>query len=417
MPAKTPTPAISLELLSLADQCVLCGLCLPACPTYRVERSEAESPRGRIALARALAQGTLQPEPAAQAHLDHCLGCLSCERACPSGVNYGRIIDGVRELTAPPPDRLGTLLYALAARPRRIRQLAALSAGLRLPQWLARLGRRRGWRWAALIPPLPAMPTFAHSPAAGTRGRIGLFLGCVASAFDRDTHAAARRLLQALGYVVVEPPQQACCGALAQHAGHVEVAAKLAAPTRQAFEAAGVDTVLVTASGCYGTLRELTLAGTRMTVREIGEFLAADTQLPALQFAPLPRRAALHLPCSLSNRVRAAAATRTLLARIPQLELLELPEQPRCCGAGGTNFLCFPQSSDALRDERLDGVQALSAEVLLTSNIGCRLHLDAGLRQRAAAVPVLHPVSLLAQQLLPAQAGHAGGNAHSLNST
>lgn len=404
MPAKTPTATLSIELLSLADQCVLCGLCLPACPTYRVECSEAESPRGRIALARALAQGALEPGPLAQAHLDHCLGCLSCERACPSGVKYGRLIDGVRELTAPPPDRLATMLYALAARPRRIRQLAALSEWLRLPHWLARLGRRRGWRSAAQIPPLPALPTAANPVAAGTRGRIGLFLGCVASAFDRDTHAAARRLLQALGYVVVEPPQQACCGALAQHAGHVEVAAKLAAPTRQSFVAAGVETVLVTASGCFGTLRELTLADTGMTVREIGEFLAADAQWPALQFAPLPRRAALHLPCSLSNRVRAAAATRTLLARIPQLDLLELPEQPRCCGAGGTNFLHFPQTADALRNERLDGAQSLQAELLLTSNIGCRLHLGAGLRERAAAMPVLHPISLLAQQLLPAPA-------------
>lgn len=404
MPAKTPTATLSIELLSLADQCVLCGLCLPACPTYRVERSEAESPRGRIALARALAQGVLEPEPLAQAHLDHCLGCLSCERACPSGVKYGRLIDGVRELTAPPPDRLATVLYALAARPRRIRQLATLSEWLRLPQWLARLGRRRGWRWAAQIPPLPALSTADSPVAAGTRGRIGLFLGCVASAFDRDTHAAARRLLQALGYVVVEPPQQACCGALAQHAGHTEVAAKLAAPTRQSFMAAGVETVLVTASGCFGTLRELTLADTGMTVREIGEFLAADAQWPALQFAPLPRRAALHLPCSLSNRVRAAAATRALLARIPQLALLELPEQPRCCGAGGTNFLHFPQTADALRNERLDGAQSLQAELLLTSNIGCRLHLGAGLRERAAAMPVLHPISLLAQQLLPATA-------------
>lgn len=407
MPAKTPTSALSIELLSLADQCVLCGLCLPACPTYRVERSEVESPRGRIALARALAQGALEPEPSALAPLDHCLGCLSCERACPSGVKYGRIIDATRELTVPPPDRLTALLYALAARPHRIRQLAALSALLRLPQWLARLGRRRGWRWMAQIPPLPALPapTAVAPVIAGARGRVGLFLGCVASAFDRDTQAATRQLLQALGYVVVEPPQQGCCGALAQHAGHTEVAAKLAAPTRQAFEAAGVDTVLVTASGCFGTLRELTLADTGMTVREIGEFLAADARLPALQFAPLPRRAALHLPCSLSNRVRAATATRALLARIPQLQLLDLPEQPRCCGAGGTNFLHFPQSSDALRDERLDGAQSLQAELLLTSNIGCRLHLGAGLRERDSAMPVLHPVSLLAQQLLPAAQG------------
>lgn len=400
MPAKTPTTALlSIELLSLADQCVLCGLCLPACPTYRVERTEAESPRGRIALAKAYASGDLAVEPLGVAHLEQCLGCLSCERVCPSGVKYGRIIDGAREQAAAAPDRFHSLLYAAAARPGWIRAAARLSQTLHLSRWLAPLGRRCGWRWIAQIPPLPAMPQ-AHAPISQqSRGRIGLFLGCVASAFDRDTHAAARRLLQALGYTVIEPQGQACCGALAQHAGHVAVAAKLASPTRTAFVDSGVETVLVTASGCYGSLRDLTFAETAIQVREIGEFLASDTQLATLQFAPLPAKAALHLPCSLSNRVRAAGATRALMQQIPQLIIVELPEQPRCCGAGGTNFLRFAATSDALRDERLDGVQSAQVDLLLTSNIGCRLHLGAGLRERDATLEVMHPIALLARQL------------------
>lgn len=400
MPAKTPTPSLlSIELLNLADQCVLCGLCLPACPTYRVERTEAESPRGRIALAKAQAGGDLAAKSLGQAHLEHCLGCLSCERVCPSGVKYGRIIDMAREQAATAPDRIHSLLYAAAARPNWIRAAARLSQALRLSHWLAPMGRRRGWRWIAQIPPLPAVPRAPAPMPPQQRGRIGLFLGCVASAFDRDTHAAARQLLQALGYAVIEPQGQACCGALAQHAGLVAIAAKLASPTRKAFVDSGVETVLVTASGCYGSLRDLTFAETAIQVREIGEFLASDAQLATLQFAPLPARAALHLPCSLGNRVRAAGATRALLQRIPQLTIVELPDQPRCCGAGGTNFLRFAATSDALRDERLDGVQSAQVDLLLTSNIGCRLHLGAGLRERGAALEVMHPIALLARQL------------------
>ncbi|TDR39624.1 glycolate oxidase iron-sulfur subunit [Tahibacter aquaticus] len=409
MPAKTPTTALlSIELLNLADQCVLCGLCLPACPTYRVERTEAESPRGRIALAKAQANGDLTLDSQGLAHLEHCLGCLSCERACPSGVKYGRIIDMAREQAATAPDRFHSLLYAAAAHPGWIRLAARLSQVLRLSRWLAPLGRRRSWRWVAQIPPLPAVPHMPVATPPQTRGRIGLFLGCVATAFDRDTHAAARHLLQALGYAVVEPQGQACCGALAQHAGQAAIAAKLASPTRAAFVGSGVETVLVTASGCYGTLRDLTFAETAIHVREIGEFLASDAQLATLQFAPLAGKAALHLPCSLTNRVRAAGATHALLQRIPQLTIVELPEQPRCCGAGGTNFLRFAATSDALRDEQLDGLQSTQATLLLTSNIGCRLHLGAGLRERGAALEVMHPITLLARQLVAAGSGAAG---------
>lgn len=406
MYASPPDRSSAADLAELTDQCVLCGLCLPACPTYRVARTEAESPRGRISLIRAVADGTLAADAGSAAdHLDHCLGCLSCERACPSGVQYGRLLSLHRERTAPAPDRQQRLLYMLIARPRLLRGLAWLSDRLGLPRWLAPLARRRaaagGWRrWLAQIPPLPSTAALPPSlPASGERGRIGLFLGCMASAFDRDTHAAARRLLVALGYAVVEPRGQGCCGALALQAGHRDIADSVAAPTRQAFVDAGVATVLICASGCYAGLRDLALAGSGIAVREIGEFLAADAQLAELRFAPLMQRAAVHRPCSLNNTVRAAAAVPALLAQVPGLDLVELPEQPRCCGAGGSHFLRHPALADSLRDERLDQLERSGASLLLTSNIGCRLHLANGLRERGHAVEVLHPITLLARQL------------------
>lgn len=413
MSATSPAREAAASIVALADQCVLCGLCLPACPTYRVARSEAESPRGRISLARALASGALAAEGPGLAHLEHCLGCLSCERVCPSGVQYGHLITTARQATAAPPRRQQQLLYALAARPRWIRCLAALARGLRLRCWLQPALRRSRWKQALITRGLGLLPPRARplpqprAVASLPRGRVGLFLGCFATAFDRDTHAAARRLLQALGYGVVEPAGQACCGALARHAGHTAQAQQLAAPTREAFLGSGVDTVLVSATGCYGTLQELTFAGTALQVREIGEFLFADAAFAALEFAPLAVRAALHLPCSLSNRVRAAAATQQLLQRIPQLDVQPLPAQPSCCGAGGTHMLTQPQLADTLRDQRVAQAQALAPQMLLTSNIGCRLHLGAGV----PAIETLHPITLLARQLKAAPPGLTAGRA------
>jgi glycolate oxidase iron-sulfur subunit len=405
MYASPPARSSAADIAELTDQCVLCGLCLPACPTYRVAHSEAESPRGRISLIKAMAEGQLPADADSAGHLDHCLGCLSCERACPSGVQYGRLLSLHRERSAPTPDRQQRLLYGLVARPRLLRGLAWLSHGLGLSRWLAPLARRHraagGWRrWIAQIPPLPSTAGLVSlKPASGERGRIGLFLGCMASAFDRDTHAAARRLLTALGHTVVEPAAQGCCGALALQAGHRATAESIAAPTRRAFVDVGVTTVLISASGCFASLRDLALAGSGIAVREIGEFLAADARLGDLAFASSTQRVALHRPCSLNNTVRAAAATSALLARIPQLDLVELPEQPRCCGAGGSHFLRHPAMADALRDERLDQLEHSGASLLLTSNIGCRLHLANGLRERGRAIDVLHPVTLLARQL------------------
>lgn len=393
MPVHSPAPP---DLAALADQCVMCGLCLPHCPTYRVERVEAESPRGRIAIAKALATGALAPSPAAQAHLDQCLSCLSCEAVCPSKVQYGQIIVAAR-VAHPPARRLPAVAW-LARRPRLLRSLARLGAAVRAPQWLPRVVGRDSslGRLAAELPRVPAATAFpAPSKPSTSRGRIGLFLGCIASAFDRDTHAAAARVLTALGYDVVMPTAAHCCGALARHAGDLDQAQRDAAPTRAAF--AGIDTVVVTASGCFGSLRDHALAGTR--VREIGEFLAADAALDTLRFRALDRRVAVHVPCSVANVSKSAKAMTALLRRIPSLALLPLADQPRCCGAAGSYFLEHPRVADALRAERVDEIDALAPDIVVTANVGCRAFLDNALRRGARAVRVVHAVTLLAEQL------------------
>ncbi|UXI68869.1 heterodisulfide reductase-related iron-sulfur binding cluster [Tahibacter amnicola] len=382
-----------------------CGLCLPHCPTYRLARVEAESPRGRIALMQSVAQKQIAPSPALLMHLDQCLGCGSCERVCPSSVAYGRLLRLGRESLRRPPGRAQRMMYALAARPRWLRALAFAARRAGVSRWLPGISARLLGADSSITRAARAFPAarIAQSaplsaPAPRSRGRVGLFLGCVASAFDQDTHHAARRLLDALGFEVVIPSGQGCCGALAWHAGHADTAAALATPTRQSFVEARLDMVLVSASGCYSTLRELTFAQTAVDVREIGEFLSGQ-DLSSLAFRPLDATVAVHLPCSLVNAVKAGAAVTTLLSRIPGIRLVTLPEQPRCCGAAGSYFLEHPAQADALLTEKLDQTQALSPDLLVTSNIGCRLHLESGVRQRARALPVLHPITLLARQL------------------
>jgi glycolate oxidase iron-sulfur subunit len=388
------------RLAALADQCVMCGLCLPHCPTYRLEQVEAESPRGRIALARALADGRLEPTPAARVHLDHCLGCLSCQKVCPSQVQYEEILVRTRAALAPRSSGLAALLHD----PQRLAALARLATAARAPHWLPWLARLlpRGSVWRRIATRLPVAPPIPRLPGPAKPAHaapVALFRGCIASVYDRDTLAAARCLLEASGHAVVELAGTRCCGALPRHAGDIDRAATESAATREALRETGVELVLSCASGCHGDLRDQVAAGTALRVLDIHAFLADDPGFAALRFRARAARAALHLPCTQVNVVGATAPISALLARVPQLEVLALPEQPRCCGAAGSYFIEQPDFADRLQSEKLDQVAGLAPDVLLTTNIGCRIHLGNGLKARADVVPVLHPLALLAQQL------------------
>lgn len=413
-PARTATIGAVDTLLSdadaarrisaLADQCVKCGLCLPHCPTYRLAGNEAESPRGRIAFAQALANGTLQATESVTQHLDQCLACLHCERVCPSRVRYGELIVATRAfLRADGMPARG--IHALLARPRLLGALLRLAnwPGLRmLVRSRALRGLVRGFGWDRALAELPRVPRverYRVRTAPSSRGRVGLFLGCVAASADRDVHAAAARLLRALGYEVVLPRGQACCGALAAHEGDLSCAAGLAAPTRRAFVDAGVDTVLVSASGCFGTLRDHVFADAAIRVREIHEFLDADARIDLLRFRALAERVAVHTPCTQRNVAGADAAIARLLARIPQLQIDALPAMPGCCGAAGDYFQRHPRIADGLRARTLDAALATQAPTLVTSNVGCRIFLDNGLRACDSPVAVTPPLVLLARQL------------------
>lgn len=393
------------DLGSLTDQCVMCGLCLPYCPTYRLEPHEAESPRGRIALARQIASSRLELSESALGHLDHCLGCLSCQPVCPSKVRYDDILIATRAMLDPSRPKRSRLRQWLHD-PAILARLARIAVALRADRWLPRLAgllpkhglaRRLAREIPARPGPLPTGRIAAR--AASNRGRVTLFPGCAASVLDQDTLAGAKILLEALGYAVVTPERSVCCGALALHAGDTTVAMANAESTRSALKACGSSIVLVSASGCLGGLRKQGSPDSGLEVIDILEFLAADARIDSLRFRPLNQRASLHLPCTQMNVGSGAGPLRSLLARVGGLELLALPDQPRCCGAAGSYFLEQPERADRLRAERLDQVVVQSPDLLLTSNIGCRIFLGNGLRQRQSGIPTLHPLALLARQL------------------
>jgi len=385
MPTPARPPASILHgadpLVALADRCVQCGLCLPACPTYGHDRLEAESPRGRIALARAWTLETIEPTPIGDIHLDHCLGCGSCEAVCPAGVQYGELLTQARGRQR---KRRGAgwrqrLLKGLVTRPRVLRGLLAAYRALHVV-----LPRR--WR------PLPRPPSgTATDPVMMADANVALFVGCVAGPYEAGLRSAVVRLCAALGIGVTQPFAQTCCGSLHAHAGDLERRDRLAASNRAAF--AGTGTVLTLASGCHEAVAQA-LAGASETVDAIA-FI--DARAGQLRFRECRERLALHLPCTQRNEVRSVPSLRRLLARVPALEIIELDAGYGCCGAAGTQMLFDPVRADDYRRPLLAQFEASGASRLLSANIGCRLHFA-----NATDAPVQHPLEFLAGLLEPA---------------
>lgn len=379
-PATRPVPAESTpdRLLALADRCVQCGLCLPSCPTYALDRTEAESPRGRIALARAWALGTIAPSETADAHLDHCLGCRSCEAVCPAGVRYGELLVEARsrQRERRRTDWKQQALEWLTTRPGRLTALLGLYRQLfpMLPKPLRLLPRP---------PAQPSLPDSAPQPES-----VALFLGCIARSYEANLHDAIVRLCAATGAQVQIPAGQSCCGALHAHAGDTTRANQLADTNRGAFRDRG--TVLTLASGCHDSLKDA-LSGTASTVDAI-VFLHA--RAARLHFRACRERIAVHIPCTQRNVVRSVSALRGLLALVPDLEVVELTAGYGCCGAAGTQMLLEPARATSYRQPLLEQFERSGATRLLSANIGCRLHLA-----NATIAPVQHPLEFLAGRL------------------
>lgn len=395
-----------------ADACVKCGLCLPHCPTYSLSLNEGDSPRGRIALLQGLAQGALPIEGKALSHLDGCLTCRACERVCPAQVPYGRLIDTGRRGLWRSGHRPGWLWQTLAFWRRTPVRLRWLSHSIR---FLERSGLSR------LLAGLPLgriarinkfITTTGKAPRAGTfpprgaaRGQVGLFLGCIARPLDAKVAQAAVRVLNAMGYIVVIPASQVCCGAMDAHAGDTETAMQLARTNMAAF-ADDVEAILTTASGCGVQLQEYGLGGQQPElegaaafsgrVHDIMHFIAAHRdQLPALTDTPC--NVVVHTPCTLRNGMR-EGGVEAVLDALPGAAITPLAHQ-HCCGAAGSYLFEHAAAADALVGELMDSLEKQAPNVLATSNIGCALHIQRAAKQRGLTLSVQHPVELLAAGL------------------
>jgi len=365
-PRKTAT-----EIARLADCCVQCGLCLPHCPTYQLDRSETESPRGRIAYMKALATGLITPTSKGDAHLDHCLGCLRCEAACPANVEYGDLLALAREqqyLRKPPPYQ------------------QRLFSGLLGSPGLLGLAGSVG-RLTSRLPSLPDKTIAKPSPTNTANNKVAVFIGCIANAYEAGTRLNLERLLNALGFSVEPIIQQSCCGTAAMHLGDTKAAAALAERNQAAF--GNNITVLTLATGCHRQLASSLQAQNK--VIDALDFIFQNAA--RLKFKAANKPIALHIPCSQSAVVKSDNATRQLLAMIPQLDIHELADHG-CCGAAGLHMLVEPERAEQLRAPLIETIHKADVAQLLSSNIGCRLHIANGLK-----IPVRHPIDFLAEHL------------------
>jgi glycolate oxidase iron-sulfur subunit len=398
--------------------CVHCGLCLSACPTYLETGAEADSPRGRIYLMKGIEQGALPLGADVVRHLDLCLGCRACETACPSGVEYGALIEGARRhLALEAPRRAGDrwkrrLLARWLPEAERLAPLADL---LRLAVRLG-LPRLAGARWAplglrraaALAPDARRgrRPRAILEPAGTPLATVALLTGCVSQALFARVNELTARLLALAGYRVVVPRGQVCCGALSAHLGEARDAERRARRNVNAFLRSEPDFVVTNAAGCGAMMREYgrwlgadTIYGSAAhrlagKVRDVTELLAASP-VPAKH--AVAARVVYHDACHLAHGQGVRAEPRALLRAIPGLELVELADGELCCGSAGSYNLTEPGMAWRLGERKAAAVLASGADLVAAGNPGCILQIRAALRLRGRDLPVLHPVEILAR--------------------
>jgi len=405
----------------IIDTCVHCGFCLPVCPTYVLWNEEMDSPRGRIYLMKLAADGQATINPQWVGHFDTCLGCMACMTACPSGVDYGKLIEATRAQIERKHDRgfaerlFRKFIFSLFTRPDR---LHALRWPLLLYQrsGVQKLLRRSGAlkifperlrAMEALLPRLPNAERVAEvTPAQGQkRVRVGLLLGCVQREFFPNVNAATARVLSAEGCEVVAPEFQPCCGALMVHAGEEEAALQLARRTIDAFERAEVDFVVTNAAGCGSNLREYghLLRDDAQYAERAKQFAAKCADIceilavlpPLVKRHPLRARVAYHDACHLQHAQGIRLQPRNVLAQIPELEVLEIAESAVCCGSAGIYNMVQPDAANALGDRKAQNITPLGADVVVTGNPGCILQLRSSLARTGSRVPVVHTVQLI----------------------
>jgi glycolate dehydrogenase iron-sulfur subunit len=405
----------------IIEKCVHCGFCLPVCPTYALWGQEMDSPRGRIYLMKMALEGAAEMNDKWVSHFDSCLGCVACMPACPSGVDYGKLIEATRaqierNYQRPAADKVHRrFLFETFTKPERLKvlrwpllayQRTGLQAALRALGFFGLLPKSVGAMDALLPKVTPTERVASITPAQGEKHkRVGLLLGCVQRTFFSHVNAATTRVLAAEGYEVVAPEEQPCCGALFVHAGEQQQAQELARKTIDVFEQADVETVVINAAGCgsnvkeYGhLLRDDPVYAAKANIfaakcKDISEILSEFS--PRAERKPLRARVAFHDSCHLQHAQGVREQPRALLAQIPGMHVMEIPESPICCGSAGIYNLVQPDAATELGDRKARLIAPLQPEVVATGNPGCILQLQASLRKINYRIPVVHTIQLL----------------------
>ncbi len=386
---------------SVLQQCIHCGLCLPTCPTYDATKHETSSPRGRIQLMRAVADGKLAANsPQFADEMYFCLGCLACETACPAGVNYAEMLEHARAevgfcgaLARRSAGACvgGWLMRWLFAKPARLRAVAKLLRAINIPPAILP-GRLR--ELYELRPRICDKFSFKlireiERPAT-VRYRVGLLIGCVQDVAYADVNRDTVDVLLANGCEVVTPRTQVCCGSLLAHNGELELARPLARQNADAFK--DVEVIIVNSAGCGSFMKHAPeYAG---KVKDIAEFL---TEIGVVAPKSLPSRVTYHDACHLVHGQKISRQPRELLRAVPGLELVELSEATWCCGSAGIYNVTQPEMSMALLDRKMKHIAATGASIVATGNPGCIGQLRYGAQRFGVNVEVLHPVTLLAR--------------------
>jgi glycolate oxidase iron-sulfur subunit len=421
-PALDATPAkpvrndiVDYELLF---DCVHCGLCLESCPTYALTRAEMDSPRGRIYLMKALAEGQLELDTDAVRHLDLCLACRGCESACPSGVHYGRLVEKARayvernwrrSFTERLRNRLIGAIFPYPARLRLVLAPLKLIERMGLRRWLERVAPAALGNWLELVPALnPAgTPCFPprHQRPAETRKRAVVHHGCVAQVLSARTNRNSEDALAAAGYEVVQLARTVCCGALDIHNGNRERALELARVNVRELGRAGADAIISAASGCsaviasYGELLKddpgfaTAARAVAARVRDLSSMLVDGANPCTREFRAT---VTYHDSCHLAHGLGVREAPRALIRSVPGVRLIELAESDLCCGSAGSYNLTEPAMAHALAARKVANIIATNADYVILSNPGCEFQIAAELRRQGARTRVIHLADFLA---------------------
>ena len=401
--------------------CVHCGLCLPACPTYRQLGDENDSPRGRVYLMRAVSESRLAIDSVFAEHIDSCLGCRACETVCPSGVPYGELLEAARaELASTRSGGVEQKLLRFV-----LNRFFTRRALLGVLMWIARtfresglaqlafdsklLGNRGRLALALLLSSRPALTSNAENRAAGpsvsTSPKVAILRGCVMEGLFSHVNRATERVLRKSGCELVEANGQVCCGALHAHAGELETAKELARKNIDAFRATTCDTIVINSAGCGAAMKEYKhlladdpeyaarAADLSKKVKDISEFLIGIGAKPSE--AIVARRVAYDAPCHLIHAQKIASAPVDLLRSIRGLELTPLIGSETCCGGAGIYNLQQYELSAKIALDKVDNILASGADMVVTGNPGCIMQIGASLLMRGESIKVAHPIELI----------------------